>query len=247
MKQKTKQITASSPPSPLPDENPIGLALLHVDTLLERIRTGKVKSFEENFLSQLRKLTLKQLSTLRHHYGTDEIKAALSNDPYFMEAYSHYTTDRLKLVMVYLKALHALKPDKNANGKIRMVGTRKRKVKAPDLIVKKVLFREIDPETKQTSIHPRELVGATQMWTYNTKTRKLGCYYAKNESGLTAKGTTILNYDEDRSSTKTIRKPTQQIKEFLAKPKYWDVIRAVPQPITPRLNRETIILRIVAK
>jgi hypothetical protein len=246
MKQKTRRPTVASPPK-LPEENPIGLALLHVDTLLERIRTGKVKSFEESALSQLRKLTLKQLTIVRRHYGMDDMKAALAKDPYFMEAYSHYTTDRLKLALVHLKALHALKPDKNANGKIRVAGHRKRKTKAPDLIVKKVLYLEVDSETKQTSIHPRELVGATQMWTYNTKTRKLGCYYAKNETGLTAKGTTILDYDEARSLTKTIRKPAQQIKDFLTKAKYWDSIKAVPQAISPRLNRETIILRVVAK
>ena len=231
-------------------DNPIALALFYVDTLLERIRTGKVKQLEANSLSQLRNLNGKQLVELKRHYTVDvnDIKGALTNDAYCVEAYSHYTKDRLKIALKHLNALHALKSDKNANGKIQVRNARKKKVKSPDLIVKKVLYMPSDPETKQTSIHPRELVGAAEMWVYNTKTRKLGCYYAKNDVGLSAKGTTILDYDEERSFTKTIRKPTQQIGEFQSKgSKYWNNIKAVAQPISPRLNRDSIILRVIAK
>ena len=226
----------------------IGLALDYIDGLLERIRLGKLKKFDETCIVQLRKLDKKQLATVNSRFtlAIEDIGAALAKDKFCMEAYSNYTKEQMKLVLVYLKAVKVLKPDKNANGKIRAIVHRRKKQKSPEAIVKRVLYMERDPETRQISIHPRELVGASELWIFNTKTRKLGCYYAKNESGLSAKGTTILDYDEKCSTTKTIRKPQQQVADFMkAGVKYWNSIKAVPQEISPRMNRETLILRVI--
>ena len=226
-------------------DSPVSLALVYIDGILDRIRLRKQKRFDETNINQLRKLTAAQLAELNKRLKVtfDGVKAAVENDPFCLECYSNYETDQLKIVLEYIKAIKTLKPDANANGKIRAV--RQHKKRSPDVVVKKVLYLVSDPETQQTSIHPRELVGAKEMWTYNTKTRKLGCYYAKNEGGLSAKGTTILDYDTKRSTTKTIRKPTQQVQGFiLAGKKYWDSIKAVAQEIPPRLSRETMILRI---
>jgi hypothetical protein len=152
--------------------------------------------------------------------------------------------------MAMFRELRSLKHDDAATGKLRIGNhnPRKKKQKPPEEIVKKVLFLEKDKETGISSLNRVELVGAKELWVYNTKTRKLGCYYAKSESGLSAKGTTILSYNEKRSTTKTIRKPKQQIHDFISKSpsemhRYWDAIRAVPQAITPRTSRDTLILR----
>lgn len=231
-------------------DDPSALALDFLYGLIERIRLGKLKKFDAVGIVQLRKLNTKQLVRVNNQFShtAEDITAALDKDRYFIEAYSNFTKDQLKLILAYLKAVKALKPDKNANGKIRVMGQRKKRQRSPDVIVKRVLYLERDPETRQTSIHPRELVGAMELWVFNTKTRKLGCYYAKNESGLSAKGTTILDYDEKRSTTKTIRKPQQQVADFMkAGAKYWQSIKAVPQEISPRLNRETLILRVTGQ
>ena len=230
-----------------PENNPIALALNCIDNLLDRIQHKKQKQFDESSISQLHNLNKAQLAELNNQLKLtlEGIKGAVENDAFWREAYSNFDKDQLKIVLAYLKAVRSMKPSASANGKIRVSGPRKHKQKDPEKIVKSVLFLPKDPETAQTSLQPKELVGAHEMWVYNSKTRKLGCYYAKNDSGLSAKGTTILNYDEKRSTTKTVRKPQQQVKDFmLAGRKYWDSIKAVPQEISPRLNRETLILRI---
>ena len=230
------------------------LALTHVDALLERIRTRKLKAFDASLLEQLRKLSKEDLKHLKAQYvrSYEDIKAAYGGDEFFIEAYSNFEKPQMKVALVLFKELKSLKHDDSATGKMRIGNhnPRKKKQKAPEEIVKKVLFLEKDKETGISSLMPTVLVNAKELWVYNTKTRKLGCYYAKSEAGLSAKGTTVLNYDEKRSTTKTIRKPKQQIHDFISKSppnmhKFWDGIRAVPQEISPRLSRDTLILRAI--
>lgn len=232
------------------EDGPLALAFIHLDALLERIRTRKLKAFDPSLIEQLRKLSPKDIKILNTQYSRtyEDLKEALNGDKFFTEAYSNYDKAQLKLAYSLFKHLRALKHDINANGKIRIsnYGTRRKKQKQPEQIVKKVLFLKRDAETGISSLNPIELVGATELWVYNIKTRKLGCYYAKDR-GLSAKGTTILNYNETCSTTKTIRKPKLQLCEFVSKTplemhKYWDAIRAVPQEISPRLSRDTLIL-----
>jgi len=236
------------------ENSPLTLALMHVDALIERIRNRKLKAFDPSLLEQLRKLSKSELKDLKAQYSRsyEDIKAALGGDEFFIEAYSNYDKPTMKVAMTLFKELRALKHDDAAQGKMRLGNhnPRKKKQKPPEEIVKKVLFLEKDNETGISSLKPAELVGAKELWVYNTKTRKLGCYYAKSEAGLSAKGTTVLNFDDKRSTTKTIRKPKQQIHDFIAKSpsdmhKYWDAIRAVPQAISPRLSRDTLILRAI--
>ena len=239
--------------TPPPDENGIfNLALIHVDALLERIQTRKLKSFEPSLIKQLAKLSKEDLKRLNHYYHTsyEDMKGALAGDDYLIEAYSNYDRDQMKVALAMYKAIKAVKHDDSAKGRFGNHGPRKHKQKPPEQIVKKLLFMEKDPETGISSLKPEQLVGAAELWIYNVKTRKLGCYYAKSGAGLSAKGTKILNYDEKRSTTKTIRKPKLQITEFIGKSptemhRYWDAIRAVPQEIAPRTSRETIILRAI--
>jgi hypothetical protein len=232
------------------ENGPLTLALMHVDTLLERIRTRKLKAFEPSLIQQLRKLSKEEIKILNHQYArtTDDLKAAISGDKFFIEAYSNYDQDQMKLSLALFKGLKALKHDDSSTGKIRAAGTRKTRKKSPEQIVKKVFLLEKDNETGISSLKATELVGASTLWVYNAKTRKLGVYYAKTDDGLSVKGISVLNYDEKRSMMKTIRKPKAQLFEFMSKSpsemtKYWEAIRAVPQEIGPRLNRDCMILR----
>jgi hypothetical protein len=232
------------------DNSPLTLALMHVDTLIERIRTRKLKAFDSSLVQQLRKLTKEEIKALNNQYSRslEDFKAALAGDKFFIEAYSNYDTDQMKLAVALFKGLKGLKHDDTATGKIRAAGKRKARQKSPEQIVKKVFLLEKDNESGISTLKATELVGASALWVYNAKTRKLGCYYAKTEDGLSVKGISVLNYDEKRSMTKTIRKPKAQLHEFMSKSpsdmqRFWDAIRAVPQEISPRLGRDCMILR----
>jgi hypothetical protein len=97
---------------------------------------------------------------------------------------------------------------------------------------------------------PKDVVGAMQLWVYNTKTRKLGCYHADDAGGLSVKGSSLLNFTESKSVSKKLRKPEATLPEILRGGKVYlrnalDTIKAVASPLTGRINSDTILLRVV--
>jgi hypothetical protein len=85
---------------------------------------------------------------------------------------------------------------------------------------------------------------------YNTKTRKLGRYVAsEQDKSMTVKGSTILGWDPKLSVSKTLRKPKEQLKEFMGSGKvqlrtFLDKIKATEVKLNGRTNDQTIILRV---
>jgi hypothetical protein len=99
-----------------------------------------------------------------------------------------------------------------------------------------------------TSIHPTKLHGASEAWVYDTAKRKLHHYVADEYSKtFTVKGNTLLGFDTRNSEMKTLRKPTEQLKEIMgSKPaarKYFKDIKAVSTVPNGRFNENLIILK----
>jgi hypothetical protein len=138
-------------------------------------------------------------------------------------------------------------------GKITSTVTRKprkKKAKSPTQLVSKLNFCKEFADLKLTSVSPEDIIGANQLWVYNTKNRKLGIYHAMDASGLMVKGSSITNHAESRSIQKTLRKPELVLKEVLTggKVSLRNVIgniRAVESNLTGRINSDTILVRIV--
>jgi hypothetical protein len=135
---------------------------------------------------------------------------------------------------------------------------RKPKEIKKDKVVAKLKFKKEDAPLKLVSVNPTEIIGASELWVYNTKTRKIGKYIASNidptgqgraGSGLSVKGTTIQGFDEEASIQKTLRKPAEQITEFknagkVALRKYLDEIKAVDIKLNGRINADVILLKV---
>ena len=139
--------------------------------------------------------------------------------------------------------------------------TRKQRTPRPksvDKVVQKLKFCKIDDKYKISSVAPSTIVGASELWVFNTKTRKIGKYVAakidptgqaRDGSGLTVKGTTIVGYDEAASIQKTLRKPEEQLKEFKAAGKvklrkYMDSIATMETKLNGRTNEHTVLLKV---
>jgi 8-amino-7-oxononanoate synthase len=127
---------------------------------------------------------------------------------------------------------------------------RKKKAKPVDKIIEKLQFKKEDNEYKVASINPADIIGSSQLWVFNTKTRKLGCYNATDAGGLNVKGTTLINYNEETSVQKTIRKPEVVLPATLkagkiALRKTLTDINAVEQALTGRINSDIILLRVI--
>jgi len=135
---------------------------------------------------------------------------------------------------------------------------RKPKQRSASKIVEKLKFNKADDKYSLASIDPTLIVGANELWVFNSKTRKLGKYVASNVdpkglardgTGLSVKGTTIIGFDEKESIQKTLRKPEEQLKEFkaagkVALRKFLDDIKTTDTKLNGRCNPDTVLLKV---
>jgi len=135
---------------------------------------------------------------------------------------------------------------------------RKAKPKSATKLVEKLKYAKTDEKYKLASIDPSVIVGANELWVFNTKTRKLGKYVAANidpkgmgrdGTGLSVKGTTIIGFNEKESIQKTLRKPDEQLKAFkgagkVVLRKFMDEIATTDTKLNGRCNPDTVLLKV---
>lgn len=175
--------------------------------------------------------------------------AIQGKDPQLKEAYSRWKKTALKNYLETIRDIIAA-----AEGRVVVVRAarkpRKKKVKPISDIVSKVKYKEEDKELKIKSIKITEIVGAQQLWVFNTKYRKLTVYNAIGHTGLSVKGTTLTGFDEKTSISKTLRKPEVTLPTVLnggkvAMRKLMDSIKAKPNEANGRINNEVVLLRAI--
>ncbi len=164
------------------------------------------------------------------------------------EGYSHLSKAQIKKIVSFyndiLSACDMLMQEAKVNKKPRA-----RKAVPAEKVVGKLKFMKTEQTLKLVSINPTDIIGAKELWVYNTKTRKLGKYVAGEFNELGVKGTTITGYDEIKSVQKTLRKPDEQLKSFkdsgkVALRKFLEDIKAVDIKLNGRINEETILLKV---
>lgn len=164
------------------------------------------------------------------------------------EGYSHLTKAQIKKISSFyqdiLGACDMLMQEAKVNKKPRA-----RKAVPAEKIVGKLKYLKSEETLKLVSISPADILGAKELWVFNTKTRKLGKYVAGEFSELGVKGTSITGFDEHKSVQKTLRKPEEQLKEFKAAGKvvlrkFLEDIKAVDIKLNGRINEETILLKV---
>ena len=135
---------------------------------------------------------------------------------------------------------------------------RKAKPKSATKLVEKLKFSKTDDKFQLASVNPDQIIGANELWVFNTKTRKLGKYVAQNidpkgmgrdGTGLSVKGTTVIGFNEEESIQKTLRKPADQLKEFKSAGKvklrkFLDDIATTDTKLNGRCNPDTILLKV---
>ena len=178
-----------------------------------------------------------------------ELEEAIEGkDAQLKEGYSNFTKQQLKaLVKAYLlilKDIESYVTTKKVQRKPRAV-----KARSADKVVSKVKYKTDDNELKITSVNPTTILGASEVWVFNTKTRKIGRYVSEFPGGLGVKGTSIIGYSEVESIQKTLRKPAEQIKAFMTvtkaqTKKFMGGIKAVDIKLNGRLSADILILKV---
>jgi hypothetical protein len=125
---------------------------------------------------------------------------------------------------------------------------RKKKAVNFQKLAAKVKFKEKDDSFKIQSIDPINIIGASQAWVFNVKTKRLAVYTAADDAGLFLKGTTITSFSNENSYAKTLRKPEKVLNNVLnggklVLRKLMSEITGKNFPVNGRINTDTIILR----
>ena len=177
------------------------------------------------------------------------VEAQEGKDADLVEAYKGWRKPVLKIMGLFLKKIIDHMTEVDAAGQaIRK--PRAKKIKPASALVAKLQFLPEFKELNITSVDPKGIINATQLWVYNPKTRNLSVYHAVGRSGLSVRGTTITGYDTDASLTKKVRKPEQVIPQVLNAGKV--DLRSIMKNLTTndtqangRINKDTILLRVI--
>ena len=177
----------------------------------------------------------------------DELASGKADDQ-LKEGYKHRSRKQIKNLIAFLKEIETACSMLMEEAKVV------RKIKAPkavskDKIVAKLKYKKNDEPFKLVSINPVDIIGAKELWCFNTKTRKLGKYVAESYKELGIKGTTIINFDETASVQKTLRKPADQLSAFkasgkVALRKFLEDINAVDTKMNGRISEDIILLKV---
>lgn len=176
-------------------------------------------------------------------------KPAREQDEDLREGYAHLSKADIKkgvdLFNGIVGACDLVTAESKATRKTRIP-----KPKSADKLVAKMKYCVSDEKYKVASINPVDIIGATEVWVFNTKTRKIGKYVAEEHQTLAVKGTTLQYFDEHKSVAKTLRKPEEQLREFIKAGKvtlrtYLENIKSVETKMNGRFNEQTVILKAV--
>ena len=166
------------------------------------------------------------------------------DDEYYVEAWSHLKPKYHKLMMdFYGNIVDDL--DRIIKNSTAQRKPRKKKTLSATRLVKSLKFQPEFSDLKLVSVNPEKIIGANELWVYNTKYNRIGVYHAVNSiRGLSIKGCTIQHYDEDTSVQKTARKPKDTLSVLTKRSlkKQLSHMKTREQKMTGRINTQTILL-----
>jgi hypothetical protein len=215
--------------------------------VINALKAKEAKAAHARIIKDMYSRNLLELEELAAGKPADEEK----HDAYeqLQEAYNHKSKREIKSLIAFYKEVESACTMLIEESKVNKAPRAKKSVPKDKLVEKLKYLKTFEP-LKLVSINPTEIIGAKELWVYNTKNRKLGKFIADEMIGpLTVKGAAILGYDEHKSIQKTIRKPEEKLKEFKAANKimlrkFIEDINATDTKLTGRINEDTILLKI---
>ena len=226
--------------------------ILHFEELEDKVIEGETvdpKAYDYLTGKNVPQGMLSRIAAVFEKRQDEMNEARAGKDEQLNEGYAHYKAADYKRFDAFYTKLIA---DLTSYGQVKKA-TKKvtvRKPPAKEKLVAKLKYLKEEKTLRLVSVNPVDIVGATELWVYNVKTRKLGKYVAESMGGaLTVKGTAIVGFDVSTSVQKTLRKPELQLKEFLAAGKiqlrkFIEDIKATEIKLTGRIGLDTILLKV---
>jgi hypothetical protein len=206
--------------------------------VLNLLKSQQAKAAHARIIRDFYARDLAELEELASGNGCEQLR----------EGYSHRSKKQIKAFIQFLQEIQNACTMLMQEAKVNRA-PRKTKAVSKDKLVAKLKYMKTNEPLKLVSVNPVDIIGAKELWVYNTKSRKLGKYVANEYQDLAVKGTSIMNFSENLSICKTLRKPEEKLKEFKAAGKvqlrkFLEDINATDTKMNGRINEETILLKV---
>lgn len=210
-------------------------------------KTGSTEFSPKNYLlsKSISGAVAKRIGDFYKSLARELNDAVRGKDDQLNEGYSHFTKAQLKKFAAFVQGIVDACTQHNVTARAQRA-PRVRKAKPASQIVSKVKYMKECAELGLKSINPADIVGASELWTYQPEKRKLTVFRAADGT-LTVRGMSIVGYDVDKSETKTLRKPEEFFKALTSTGKRammnaWKEVRAKVSTPRGRINEEMILL-----
>ena len=201
----------------------------------------------QTYLLKYDKTPKAEWSIVKNYYQRikDEL-ALISSEPQVKEAYSIYKKTEIKHYSNILDKIITI-----ANSKIS-VSSVSGKVRKPRMVnpIKRVSkLKYLSKTDTLTSIRPEKIIGSVCLLVFNTKNKMCSVYFASAGQKLDVRGTSIYNYDEDKSFSYTIRKPELFIPKLLDSNKsalinLFETLTTQKKTVVSTINSYAILLKV---
>lgn len=221
------------------------------EEILDKHLLGEITEFDSYEHCQKLALPAQHASKIAAFYAEfyEELEQAIDgSDPQVKEGYSRYQKKWLKARLAFVEKLMEglLRYGQNAK---KLRAPRKKKPQSVEKKLKNFRYQKEFQELKLASVQPEQVVGAQELWTYNTKYKTLSVFRAIDRGGLDIKRSSIVNFDEKTTMTRRTGRQAEKIVQSVlsggkvALRKLMDDLKEAG--LQDRINENTILLRVV--
>ena len=168
-------------------------------------------------------------------------------DKQLLEGFSNLKVTTVRKIIEFYDACDSFLMNEKQAKKITRI--RKKRPTDKNKLVRRLRYLAQDADLGITSVNPVAIIGASEVWMYDVKRKRLCVYASEYAGGLSVKGTAIENYSDTKSYEKTVRKPEEIVPAFMKARanglhKFMDNIRGKKMVVKTRVQPNSVILRI---
>lgn len=222
-----------------------------LEQVMDQHARGEITEFDAYEFCQKAEIPAQHTTKMAAYYAGmyEELELAIEgSDPQVKEAYASYNKKWLKARLEFVEKMMAdlLRYGQNAK---KLRAPRKKKPQSVEKKLKNFRYQKEFQEMKLASVSPESIVGAQELWTYNTKYKTLTVFRAIDRGGLDIKRSSIINFDEKTTMTRRTARSAEKIVQSVLSggkiilKKVMDDLKETT--LQDRINENTILLRIV--
>lgn len=222
-----------------------------LEEVMDKHLRGEITEFDAYEFCQKSQIPAQHTTKMAAYYAGlyEELELAIDgSDPQVKEGYARYSKKWLRSRLEFVEKMMSDLLRYSGNAK-KLRAPRKKKPQSVEKKLKNFRYQKEFQEMKLASVSPESVVGAQELWTYNTKYKTLTVFRAIDRGGLDIKRSSIVNFDEKTTMTRRTARSAEKIVQSVLSggkiilKKVMDDLKETA--LQDRINENTILLRVV--